>query len=575
MELYAKGQLSFLILNCLLERDFYGLDFISEINNKSNGKIDLKKPSVYSNLTRMEKQGYVSSYLKSSELGPNRKYYSITDKGRNFYQELKEYFDRNNIDVFRDFNDSDNEIKNNTNTYSNNVQQVNSANDNIDSESENDDYFDFSSIDNTAQSKATMNSQSNTVFKETANKVDTNSYSIKSLFTSSEIKSNEQNDFVNKVQQTEEKQNENNQINEQKEEKKDDAVFIDSHAVEEYNRRLYDISKDFNKYKRKKSFSEDQISFAVDNSSPISEANERTKNNIEEFKNAFLDNKGKFTDQNNGYYDYSKQMSYRYNKSTQSYQDVLGQSNSKTEEQHDDGRFITSRIDNSQIGRAKKIEPPRLKVVSEQNKESNRMPPPKRDMSIDPSHKEILTRLYSKTKNGDDTQIREDALYDYNDLKDFYKDQNISFNVYKKPAEKTEHNTNKLYLMVSITCFFASCIISGLLFAILYSAGLTNNYTNFFYFLLPIFVLFDVGISFYNYRKYTSWVPAPMIPQWKMWLITFVICAFVIGLNFVCGMSPARFSEFATTTLLPIFITLLVLPFRYYFKRYMLIKYWI
>ena len=57
MDLYAKGQLSFLILNCLLERDFYGLDFISEIYNRSNGRINLKKPSVYSNRTRMEKQG--------------------------------------------------------------------------------------------------------------------------------------------------------------------------------------------------------------------------------------------------------------------------------------------------------------------------------------------------------------------------------------------------------------------------------------------------------------------------------------------------------------------------------------
>ena len=108
MDLYAKGQLSFLILNCLLERDFYGLDFISEINNRSNGRINLKKPSVYSNLTRMEKQGYVSSYLQNSDLGPNRKYYSVTEKGRRFYNDLKDYFERNNIDVFRDFNDGNN-----------------------------------------------------------------------------------------------------------------------------------------------------------------------------------------------------------------------------------------------------------------------------------------------------------------------------------------------------------------------------------------------------------------------------------------------------------------------------------
>ena len=125
MELYAKGQLSFLILNCLLERDFYGLDFISEIYDKSDGRIDLKKPSVYSNLTRMEKQGYVSSYLKSSDLGPNRKYYSITEKGRSFYQELKSYFERNNIDVFRDFKDLDENDKVNIVTNENNYNQFN------------------------------------------------------------------------------------------------------------------------------------------------------------------------------------------------------------------------------------------------------------------------------------------------------------------------------------------------------------------------------------------------------------------------------------------------------------------
>ena len=104
MEIYAKGQLSFLILNCLLERDFYGLDIITEIKTRSNGNIDLKKPSVYSNLTRMEKQGLVSSYMQSSELGPNRRYYSITEKGRTVYQELKEEFERNHFNVFRDFN---------------------------------------------------------------------------------------------------------------------------------------------------------------------------------------------------------------------------------------------------------------------------------------------------------------------------------------------------------------------------------------------------------------------------------------------------------------------------------------
>ena len=173
MELYAKGQLSYLILTCLQDRDFYGLDIISEISSRSNGKINLKKPSVYSNLTRMEKQGYVSSYLQSSDFGPNRKYYSLTDKGRGFYQELKAYFDYNNIDVFRDFNDIDVVSDNFLNSYDKEVtavitevqgQSLNSVNlhnesqtlesnvnktDNINEieNEEQDDFFDFSSLE--------------------------------------------------------------------------------------------------------------------------------------------------------------------------------------------------------------------------------------------------------------------------------------------------------------------------------------------------------------------------------------------------------------------------------------------
>ena len=604
MELYAKGQLSFLILNCLLERDFYGLDFISEIYDKSDGRIDLKKPSVYSNLTRMEKQGYVSSYLKSSDLGPNRKYYSITEKGRSFYQELKSYFERNNIDVFRDFKDLDENDKVNIVTNENNYNQFNhfletqppqnsveqEAQTSDNSEDEDNDYFDFSSLesDNIKQfsDQTNTNQTEKSIIKEQTqdNKVDTNSYSIKSLFTSDEIKSNEKDSFVNQVEKHDaslEKPSysnasvEANRVEEKQEEsKKDDAVFLDNNAVEEYNRRLYDISKDINRYKRKKSFAEDQIAFSVENSSPISEANERTRTNIEDFKNSILDNKGKFAEKPNNYYDLSKQMSYKYNKSTQSYQDVLNQKSKQNEEHIDDGKFITGRVDYNQIGRAKKIEPPRLKIVTEQPKDNYKMPPPKRDTSIDPSHKEILSKLYSKTRSGDSSEVREDALYDYNDLQDFYKDQNIPFNVYKKPAEKTEHNTNKLYLIVSIVCFLTASVLSAVLYGILFSSSLINSATNFLYILLPSLVIIDICIAFYNYKKYKSWVPSPMIPQWKMWLITLVVCALVVGLNFVCGMTPARFAEFATTTILPILLALIVLPFRYYLKRFLLIKYW-
>ena len=628
MDLYAKGQLSFLILNCLLERDFYGLDFISEIYKKSNGRIELKKPSVYSNLTRMEKQGYVSSYLKSSDLGPNRKYYSITEKGRIFYQDLKDYFDRNNIDVFRDFSETgfkaDIKI---VNTNSNNMSMFDKdislsdvndstnelSSDNIneyndvekEDESDNSDYFDFSGVDEENSDSSNTTTPSQTGTEESKNKVvyedkvNTNTYSIKSLFTSTDINSNQKNEFVDKVNEEDnkiEKTNDSNynkveeniafsqdvekkDIQEEKEEsKKDDGVLLSSKDVEEYNRRLYDISKDINKYKRKKSFAEDQIAIMVDNPTPISESNARTKSNIEEFKNSILENKGKYGSQNSSY-DYTKQMSYRFNRETQSYQDVLSANKPKNETEtsvKDDGKFITSRLDSTQVEHARKIEPPRLKLVGETNRERDnfKMPPPKRDTSIDPSHKEILSRLYSRTKNSASEEVREDALYDYSDLKEFYKDQNISFNVYKKPAEKTEHNTNKLYLIVSLVCFFTASVVSAVLYAIFANTSNLNTNTNFLYILLPALLIVDICVKFYNYKKYQGWMPSPMLQQWKMWLITLIAIALVVGINFICGLSPVRFAEFATTTILLMLMILVVLPFRYYLKRFLLIKYW-
>lgn len=623
MDLYAKGQLSFLILNCLLERDFYGLDFISEIYKKSNGRIELKKPSVYSNLNRMERQGYVSSYLKNSDLGPNRKYYSITEKGRIFYQDLNDYFQRNNIDVFRDFSENGikTEIKivdtnaNNMAMFDKNISlsdindsskefSVDNSDENnveTDDESDSDDYFDFSGVDeensnsfNATTLSQTEESKHKAIYED---KVNTNTYSIKSLFTSTDINSNQKDEFVDKVNEIDNRIIENSDNNYKVEENidlpqnspmkemqdvkeehnKDDGVLLSKKDVEEYNRRLYDISKDINKYKRKKSFAEDQIAIMVDNPTPISESNARTKSNIEEFKNSILENKGKYGSQNSSY-DYTKQMSYRFNRETQSFQDVTANKpkNEAETSVKDDGKFITSRLDSTQVEHARKIEPPRLKLVGEASRERDnfKMPPPKRDTSIDPSHKEILSRLYSKTKNSASEEIREDALYDYSDLKEFYKDQNISFNVYKKPAEKTEHNTNKLYLIVSLICFFTASVASAVLYAIFANTSNLNANTNFLYILLPALLIVDICVKFYNYKKYQGWMPNPMLQQWKIWLITLIAIALVVGINFICGLSPARFAEFATTTILPILMILVLFPFRYYLKRFLLIKYW-
>ncbi len=620
MELYAKGQLSFLILNCLLERDFYGLDIISEISDRSNGNIQLKKPSVYSNLTRMEKQKYVSSYLKSSDLGPNRKYYSITEKGRGFYNELKAYFERNNIDVFRDFNEYENSSVNNNekdeqdspSLYNSNIENFlnnknNESDDSSDSDDnhEDEDFFDFSSLDknsnsdeknndksvaivNTKNDASDLNVQSDNkdniqhkLFDEKRDQeldeqeMNKNDHVFESKENNTEhVKENNTSSFLKELQKINNDENRDELIKEQRqEEKKDDAVFLSNSDANEYNKRLYDISKEINRYKRKRSFAEDQISMTVN--SPLSESTERTKASIEDFKNSMLENKGKYVNDRLSPDEFYNKNSLNYKQKIASLNDKLESKSENNEKSNikDDAVFITQRINSDNIERAKKIEPPRLKIITDSSRD-NRLPAPKRDTSIDPSHKEILSRLYSRTKDSKTEEVREDSLYDYNDLKDFYKNQNISFNVYKKPAEKTEHNTNKLYLIISSVVFILASLFSTILYLIFLKSELLNNNTNFLFILLPGLLIIDVIVKFYNYKKYRGWLPSQMMPQWKIWIYALLFAGCIIGLNFICGLNTTNFNLFATTLILPLVILFAMLPVRYYLKRIILVKYW-
>ena len=374
MEIFAKGQLSYMILNCLLERDFYGLDFISEISNKSNGRINLKKPSVYSNLTRMEKQGYVSSYSKASDFGPNRRYYSITEKGRNYYQQLKNDFSENNIDVFRDF-----KIENEQTDILANITD--------NSESEDDkDFFDFSSLNNaekeTREPIESINITNSNQYIKNENQEQKNN--VESL--QQKVMNNETT--LNTIQ-------ENNSVQE-----KDDGAFLNREQVDNYNQRLYDISKDIRKYKKQRSFAEDQIAMTVE--TPLQESEEKNRANLEAFKASLLENKEKFVDNKDDFYRFNeRQNKNSYSESKESKQikgNTYFQNKPINEVVEDDGKFITNRLENEELIKPKKIQPPRLKIL--QNDKSDALPPPNRDAKIDPSHKEIISQLYSRTKDG-------------------------------------------------------------------------------------------------------------------------------------------------------------------------------
>lgn len=75
-----KGSLDLAVLAVLSEGDGYGYEIVTHL--RESGIDEVGEASVYGTLRRLFDNGHLSSYVVPSEAGPNRKYYRLTDSGR-------------------------------------------------------------------------------------------------------------------------------------------------------------------------------------------------------------------------------------------------------------------------------------------------------------------------------------------------------------------------------------------------------------------------------------------------------------------------------------------------------------
>jgi len=84
-----KGSLEGCVLKTIeLKKEIYGYD-IGRIL-KANGFSDISEGTLYPLYTRLQKNGLITSNIKQSALGPTRKYFTLTDKGR---EELENFIE--------------------------------------------------------------------------------------------------------------------------------------------------------------------------------------------------------------------------------------------------------------------------------------------------------------------------------------------------------------------------------------------------------------------------------------------------------------------------------------------------
>ncbi|WP_042220598.1 PadR family transcriptional regulator [Oceanobacillus manasiensis] len=83
----VKGSTSLLVLQLLEERDMYGYELVKEMDQRSEHNLQIKEGTLYPALHKLEKQEYIECYWQNQEKGPARKYYRITEQGKEMLEE--------------------------------------------------------------------------------------------------------------------------------------------------------------------------------------------------------------------------------------------------------------------------------------------------------------------------------------------------------------------------------------------------------------------------------------------------------------------------------------------------------
>lgn len=81
---FKKGVLELCVLSLLDRKDFYGYELVEKISQY----INISEGTIYPLLRRFRTEGYVSTYLEESQEGPPRKYYKLTNRGKEVFEEL-------------------------------------------------------------------------------------------------------------------------------------------------------------------------------------------------------------------------------------------------------------------------------------------------------------------------------------------------------------------------------------------------------------------------------------------------------------------------------------------------------
>lgn len=83
---FRKGIIEMCILALIERKDMYGYEIVQSIACYT----EINEGTVYPILRRLTQEEHLVTYLKESTVGPARKYYHMTERGRGYLGSLKD-----------------------------------------------------------------------------------------------------------------------------------------------------------------------------------------------------------------------------------------------------------------------------------------------------------------------------------------------------------------------------------------------------------------------------------------------------------------------------------------------------
>lgn len=89
-----RGHTETIILAQLMSEDSYGYRINKAVKQMTAGQYEFKEATLYSAFKRLEEEHYIRSYWGNENSGARRRYYAITETGKQHYARLIEDWKR-------------------------------------------------------------------------------------------------------------------------------------------------------------------------------------------------------------------------------------------------------------------------------------------------------------------------------------------------------------------------------------------------------------------------------------------------------------------------------------------------